>query len=680
MIIFFVALLTCGAVTFGEITQAEIDKALQGRQRDHPYLYFSATDKAAIFDRLHSDEFSREIYERQLVEARRLLFAPVDPVAPPREIRRARYEGNYHNAAYIDTYAGNAFILAFAYQMTGDPSYAIKSYEFADAVCDQPTWIHPAHEFPQIYDRVWPMGAKDDQVVFSYAQHTDHMLFQIAAVYDWLYPALDKRQRDRIRSAILEKAILRVRGNYEYHWWATAYRCNWCSVCHSSLGVAAMALLTEDPVLTDVIATSFNGIWKNLEEIKDGGWCEGMDYLDYTLSTAEHFAFVLKRLTGGKCNLYKHPRFSDGIKTLLYGQFPGNQSVHFGDSGSARCGSYTLYNRLILETGNTAAAWLQENKGFANPATLYDLFSSKATVKPVLPENSSIYFPATGWVIMRSDFTDSNKVSVAAKCDKHNDPHHGHLDSGHFSLYWRGEEWLCDHGSAGYDRKYFDEDRWTYPLVLNTGHNTVLVNGEKQIPGKHKNKPWNYNVGGKIAEFRTGKSHDYAILDASDAFAKIYLKKWRRHLILEKPDVTIVVDELRCSKNDEIEVRYHSTAAQQILDNLVLLKNDKGILAIIPMVQGKSTIRSGKHAILPAIQNSTLTQVPYFGIITPAQENENVIGTLIVPVAGFREAQELANSVVFSLDSPGVLTVAFMKGGTKHEYLFTAGKDGIVLK
>ena len=76
----------------------------------------------------------------------------------------------------------------------------------------------------------------------------------LAVTYDWLYPALTKAQRDRIRGALLSNAVLLVRGNYDYHWWANAYRCNWCGICFGGFGVACLALLTENPELVDGIA------------------------------------------------------------------------------------------------------------------------------------------------------------------------------------------------------------------------------------------------------------------------------------------------------------------------------------------------------------------------------------------------------------------------------------------
>jgi len=661
-----------------DVTPDDIASALKISLR-HPYLYFTEEDKPSILKRIETEPDCTEIMKRQLAEANRLLYTPADRDAPERRTN-ARYEGSYRYEAFLMRNANAAYTLAFVYQMTGDERYARKAFEFADVLCDQPTWIHGAHEFPDIYDRVWPWGADDDQAAFGYSQHTDHYVFRMAAVYDWLYPALSLRQRDRIRGALLEKAILRVRGNYEYHWWAAAYRCNWCAVCNSSLGVAAIALLTEDPQLTDVIAESLNRIGKTLDQIRSGGWQEGMGYLNYTVRTSLTFADVLKRATEGRYNLYEHPRFHDAVNTFLYCQIPPNKSVHFGDSGGGNIGSYGMFNDLMLETGSRTAAWLREHRTGGRPGSFTDMFKPRSTLEPAVPDVASIHFPAVDWVIMRSDFSDPEKVVIAAKSGLNDDPHHGHLDQGHFSLYWRGQEFICDHGSAGYDKAYFDEARWSYPLASTAGHNCVMVNGEQQLPCKLKNKPWDLTIGGEVIEFRSVANRDYTILDPSNAYPGKELKRWRRHIILEKPVITVVVDEVACAKGAEIETRFHSALTGETEDGYVLLRNGNDTMALIPVVDTDFTVREGKHAILMAQRNAKFRRVPYFGTVLTALSERTVIVTVILPVEGISEAEEIVNSMRRQSDRDGSLTLRFEKDGAAFYYAFRMGDEGLVLK
>ncbi|MFC1608373.1 heparinase II/III family protein, partial [Candidatus Latescibacterota bacterium] len=546
----FLAIFICPVAA--DVTKADIEKALDTHSLSHPYLYFSEEDKPRLFDRITNDEDCAGIMNRLIAEANRLLHTPVDFTLPVKPDNPA-FENSWAIENFMLTGADRAFNLAFVYQVTGDERYAQKAFEFADVVCDQPTWVHDYHEFPIFYTRVWPWGAQDDQVVFSYAQWSDHIVFRVAAVYDWLYTAINKRQRDRIRGALLEKAITRVRGNYEYHWWSSAYRCNWCAVCNASLGVAAIALLTEDPQLTDVVAESWNRISHTLDEINDGGWNEGMSYLDYTLRSSLMFADVMKRVTDSTYNMYRHPSIDNAVKSYLYAFIPPNKTLHFGDCSGGGIGSYNTYTKLINETGSSEASWLRQHYSVEKPTGLYDLLVTENSLEPSVPDEASVYFEGIGWTVMRSDFSDTEKVIVATKAGLNNDPHHGHLDAGHFSLYWRGTEFISDNGSAPQDQAYFQEARWDNPFASSVGHNVVFVNGEKQLPCKLKDTPWDETIGGKICEFRAGKDRDYTIMDATKAYPCKELKSWRRHVILDKPVITVVLDEVLCDPGAEIE-------------------------------------------------------------------------------------------------------------------------------
>ena len=69
-----------------------------------------------------------------------------------------------------------------------------------------------------------PWNVSDDQVMFNYEIVTSDTAAMLACAYDWLYPALSKSQRDWIRGGLMSKAVSQVRGNWDFHWWATAYR------------------------------------------------------------------------------------------------------------------------------------------------------------------------------------------------------------------------------------------------------------------------------------------------------------------------------------------------------------------------------------------------------------------------------------------------------------------------
>ena len=670
---------------FPQVTKTDIDKAIDVQSLKHPYLYFTDQEKPEILNRIQNNQETNEIFMHLEAEAKVLLQMPVEPNAPvqgknPRAgWSEADKDLKYEN--YCLSYRNNAFTLAFLYQMTGDQSYASKAFEFANAFCDLPSWTMRPHEFPIIYSRVMPWNVSNDQVCFNFDHYNGDAARIMAAVYDWLYPALNQAQRDRIRGALIEKVVTRVRGNYEFQWWASAYRCNWCGVNNSGVGLTGLALLTENPQLTDIVAESYNRINSMYNQLGiDGEWQEGGVYWTYGMHTSSFFADALKRLSHSKYNLFENERLKNNPTTFaIYTALPGVNSINFEDSRTEKVGLSSLINKLASETSNGAAAWYRQ-KFFGKGDDIFDILWPRPTVTPQEPTHASIHFRTTDWWVMRSDFKDADKVVVAGKAGKNDDPHHGHLDIGHFIINWEKENYIQDLGSGAYDQKYFDEVRWDYPQASSIGHNVIFVNGEKQIPGKHYKQPYNYEVGGKVLDFRSTATRDYVLMDPSNAYPKEELKEWRRHVILEKPVITVVLDEIKAKPQSTIQVRFHPGVNYQIIDDLVLLQGKNGKMVMIPVTDQNYRIEAGRHASQFVNANSKFTWIDYFDTVIKSSAEKTVVASIFVPVSNDSEARKIAQSKKLSTDKAGNLTVSFSFGGKKYVFDYLKTNEGLCLK
>ena len=665
------------------ITGKDIAKYLKKNLR-HPYLFFTEAEKPAIRERIKNNSECRIIMDRLLAECNRLMYLPVEPVPPqPREHGAQLFDNSPAEfETVMNLYRDAAYKLAFVYQMTDDEKYARKSFEFAKEICDTPTWVFRLCQFPKAYYRVSPWNVTDDKVVFTFAIVASDTASLIAMVYDWLYPALSEAERDWIRGGLLEKAITQVRGNYDYHWWSTAYRCNWCAWCNTGLGLAALTLLTEDPNLTDVVAESYNRISRTLSQIGiDGGWSEGASYWGQTTRMSILFADALKRVTNNRWNHFKHPKLTKNpVNFPLYTSVPPDGSVNFADaSGRHRIGASRLYNKIALETGDGTAAWMHKN-WFNTGNDIFDIIWSQHTVKPGIPGKTSIHFRTIDWVIMRSDFTDPEKVMVACKAGKNDDPHHGHLDVGQFMIYWRGQAFIKDLGAAAYDEKFFDAEKYDTPHASSRGHNLIFVNSEEQVTGKRYKQPLDESIGGKILEFRDGESRVYTLMDPTNAYPGKELKTWRRHIILEKPEITVIVDEVESGKGAEIEARFHSECEQIAKEDYTLLDGKDGDMALIPVVGGEFTFRPDRHAYQALFKNAGIKWIPYNGTVLHASDNRTIIVHIILPVTDDSEARAIVKSAVRLIEPSGNFTLSFTKNEETYIYHFQKGKDGLVLK
>ncbi len=671
---FALLLLALGSPVFAQITARDVSRAIDISKLKHPYLYFSEADKPAILERIKNDPESKAIYDRLKTKADDLLDDTVE-MEIPNEKKHPRFWTDGVHDRLVGTDRNAVQTLAFVYQMTGDVKYAQKAYEFADALCDMRLWLYRAHEFPIIYSRVWPWGVKDDQVSFNYDIRTGDMASELGTAYDWLYPGLTKAQRDRIRGALLSNAVLLVRGNYDYHWWATSYRCNWCGICFGGFGVASLALLTENPELVDGIAETYNRFEKMFNEYDpDGGWQEGRSYWAYGMRACIFYMEAMNRLTGRQYNLYNHPRIKNNPATFaLYGL-----TGYFGDGSGAAVGSPHLLNKLIDETKDTDAAYYRANLiGAGND--MFDIIWPRSNVAPVEPKIKSRHFRGIDWAVMRSDFKDPETVTVACKAGLNDDPHHGHLDVGQYMVNWRGQAYISDLGSGKYfyDEKYFDEIRWKYPMAGSEGHNLIFVNDESQLIAKRKDQPWSSGIGGKILEFRTSDSRDYTLMDNANAYARTDLKGWRRHIVLDKPVVTVVLDEVMSAPGARIESRFHSDADIDARENFTLLKGSKGIMAIIPVSDGKVVMKAGSHSYNPVRKDAGTVVIPCVGAFTTSKTGTTRIAAIILPVENEKEAADIAKSVKKKFGAKS-LALSFKKGGKTWSYTF-AGENGLAL-
>ena len=622
---------------------ADLQKAI-GTGLQHPYLHFNSNDLPALRERVQSHPRAREVYRWVRAEANRLLDLPISLEVPQRYRGINPYfDGQDAFGTYRDELARGAYLLAFVYQMTGEKQFAHRAYEFADAVSALDSWVDSWDKFRWLYWMGKPFGAKwndedDNEIVYSFELGAASVSGQIAAVYDWLYPVLDKYQRKRLANALLENAVLRVRGNYDYHWWAHAWRTNWLPVCFSGVGQAALALVGEDPRLLDVVAETSNRLNRFFDEAIgiDGDYQEGLGYWRYGMENAVLFAAALKKVTAGKADLFQNPRLKTTIQFPMFCFTAPQGSIPFGDAREPLEGSWELFNKLAEEYSSPQAKWLAQSFTDFDPSqhpSELDLFSiiwPEARVKPSLPSTSqpmSIHFRSTDWLVMRASWENPDHPLLAAKGGIHDDPHHGHLDAGQFAIKYRGEWFIKELGyMSPYGLGYWDYRRRfkDYVHANSLGHNVVFVNGEQQEYGKQ--------YFGKVTRFETSSEQDYAIIDAARAYPGKELKSWRRHIVFHKPDLFAVLDEVVSPPGAQIVVRIHPGVSFQAKGKDMLLAGKTGKMAVIPLQPDIVAFKPDGHPYLAEQRNAKFHRIPYWDLTTEAAGTQTQVLTLFVPV------------------------------------------------
>ena len=182
-----------------------------------------------------------------------------------------------------------------------------------------------------------------------------------------------------------------------------------------------------------------------------------------------------------------------------------------------------------------------------------------------------------------------------------------------------------------------------------------------------------------VLEFRTGEVRDYTLMDPTNAYPKKEVKGWRRHIILEKPVITVILDEVKSEKNAEIETRFHTACSTEIGEGYVLLKGNKGTMALIPVTEGDYCFREGKNPFLPVQKNAAFQWIPYFGTVLHAKNEKTIVATLVMPVEEKTEALKIVESIERKIDDAGNMILSFKHNGNFYSYTFKETRDGLIL-
>jgi len=447
---------------------------------------------------------------------------------------------------------GNALpYLALAYRLTGQKQYLEAVREWAQASCDYPTW---------------GTGSLDGMDLA-----TGHQLFGLALVYDWCHHDLDKPTLGHIRETMVRRGdALFQAAAAERVWWHRFYLQNhlWVNVC--GLGTAGLALFDESDEA---------GLWAGLAVTKlattrdalgpDGASHEGLGYWQYGAEYLLKFNHLAEDVLG--IDLYDSPWWANTAKYCLYLSLPRaawtsrNCLVDLADSPRYHWyGPDHILRHLAARYHDGHAQWLARQIDEANLAAPSASWLNLIWHDPSIPAKHPNGLPAVHWfddmgiVSARSDWSGSEAL-VVFKCGPfigHKaieafsyDPGGGHVhaDAGHFVLFADGQWLVRDNGYRG---NRTDE------------HNTLLVNGRGQIGEGDTSfagrQCLSVRARPRIRAVVTDPEFDHLAGDVTEAYPKdLGLKRFVRHLLFLKPDVLLVLDEVLCDRESNLELRFH---------------------------------------------------------------------------------------------------------------------------
>ena len=464
-------------------------------------------------------------------------------------------------------------VLAIAYVLTEQKKYLDSVRDLALASCSYKTWG---------LDRIDGMDLA-----------TGHQLLGLGIVYDWCKDDLDEETLKTIRQTLVK----RTSAMYEAAvtgkiWWHRSYLQNhlWVNIC--GMAVAGLALFDEVEEAFHWIDLPLDKFQRTMTALGDDGAShEGVGYWGYGVEYMLKFMHLANELL--EVDMYDHDWWRNTATYRQYMALPRNvwtgrnNIVDIADCPRGNWyGPDYILRALARKYRDGYAQWLGQQVDEANvdsPEARWlnliwfdpDVESNPPDTRPTLH-----HFQDMDVVSMRTNWSGDESL-VVFKCgpfighkavqEFNYDPGGGHVhpDANHFVLFGCGKWLIRDDGYRA---------KWTGQ------HNTLLINGKGQLgEGQmwfNGSEQLKLKALPRIIRAVSTTKLDHIIGDATEAYPRdIGLRHYIRHLLFLKPDVLIVVDDIKLDDVSELELRFHPEHSQiERVDNTLIIQGENALL------------------------------------------------------------------------------------------------------
>ncbi|MBI4873924.1 MAG: heparinase II/III-family protein [Acidobacteria bacterium] len=412
--------------------------------------------------------------------------------------------------------------------------------------------------------RGWPSA-------FRPGINTARFCFGYGAGYDAIHEFLSADDRKKIAAGMIRLGVLPTLDD----WVLPEKRIhaldsmghNWWSVCVAMAGVAALALIGDDPRAPGWAEAVLRGLAEwfgyrgNVLQNKPanfdpaGAFYESLGYTDYALSEYLRFRLAYSNTYRGR----RQPRFAPLDKTAdfflrtLYPTSSGFYTPNLGD-GSLRQRSAPRV-RLLVETGfaHPSAGWyLKKTAGNEAPDPLELLSSRPVPSAPPGKLPQSVLYSEIGWAAMRSSWKDDATFLAMKSGFAWN---HAHADAGSFLMFHAGEPLIADSGACSYSRREYGDY-----YVQSRALNVILFNGE----------------GEPREDIRHGLKYVYA--DATGPMSRYFSRNYRHWLWIG--NAILIFDDVLAHEAGRLDWLLHYDGKAELQGNQVVLTNRQAKAAV----------------------------------------------------------------------------------------------------
>jgi len=459
----------------------------------------------------------------------------------------ARLEyGRYFS--YFRGYVDGALMnLALAFLMSEEEKYARAAKEILLEIASWPTND----------DDVTSVSAKwGDEAGLSFSKCA-HI------AYDWLYPALNDRERKQVFD------MCRARAWQTYRRLERRNYLTYPGESHNGRLIAyltdmSLAMAGETPDTETWLTYSLKALltfyphWAGA----DGGWAEGTPYgLWYNTFYIPAFE-SLRRLAD--YDIWKRPFFNNVRYFFFYCTANHGEIRPFGDSAEGggpgvRGGSgYAELMSFHAHRYNDPYIgwWVNQIPGYRGQKSGFGalLHEDEPPSKAPADLPSSRAFKGVGWAGLHSDITKpGSDTCLIFKSSPYGSVSHSHADQNAFAVMKSGAALAIPSGYYGPSYGKPHHAQWTRSTKAN---NCILVDGQGQ-------KIRSAEANGAIVDFKDAAGYSYVAGDATPAYVG-KLKSWVRHILFLRPGLFLLLDEIEAPAANRYQWMLHAFEKMEI--------------------------------------------------------------------------------------------------------------------
>lgn len=486
----------------------------------------------------------------RMLDAIRAVVPAVQPIPILTYTMYREFERNGERPGYQNPYFQRRAMLARAVveYVMGDSSMLDPIQDLLWAICEETSWVLPAHEEqgpdywridPTIV-RDQPFGAhtsltREPDSIDLFAAETGASLAEaIYLIGDDLAPEVRQRVRQEVERHIFKPYLAYGRE----HWWFKG-ALNWNGVVNGSVGLAFLRLENDVQTKAEALAMVLEGFEAYIATgfEADGGSIEGVGYWNYGLMYYVTVAELLREITAGELDLLA----SERVKDIAY--YPVGMALtppmylNFGDAPDTVYLSAGIAQKLAERT-NTPELRALVGSNTQPDEQAYSVAKLAILLRQIvwwdgadtpLPPLRDYYLPEVG--VAKLVGAAGSKPVVLAMTAGHTDGHHSHVDVGSFVYHIGGESLIPDAGRGKYAKDYFRQGRYGNIFNNACGHNIPVIGGHMQQPGPEFGGRKQYH--GEIVEHGERDGAKFAVVDFHAAYDLPELTRARRTLTLD---------------------------------------------------------------------------------------------------------------------------------------------------